>query len=150
MRPTARYRGTMPVMSAMLLTVAAGWSLAEEHIGPAATASPDRPFATANALNGQGQGKGSSSTKAKPQGNSKPTKPQGNSKPTPQPGGAQAKQRATDEVGTGDGQAKSSTGVGSRALFGNDAPDASGQPEMATGVDLRGPPVRFPADDTPE
>jgi hypothetical protein len=137
MRPKVTRQGMMPLAFAMLLSVAAGLSLAAEHTR-AATASPQGPMATANALNGQGQG--SNSIKARPEGSSRPT---------PQKGGALAKQRSTDEAGTGDGQTKSG-GVGSRALIGNDAPDAADQPEMATGVDLKGPPVRFPAGDTPE
>ncbi len=41
--------------------------------------------------------------------------------------------------------------VGSRALTGNDAQDpAADQPEMATGVDLKGPPQRFAPGQTPE
>jgi hypothetical protein len=37
-------------------------------------------------------------------------------------------------------------GVGSRAIAGIEAQDsAADQPEMATGLNLKGPPVRFPA-----
>jgi hypothetical protein len=38
--------------------------------------------------------------------------------------------------------------IESRGLTGN--ADATDQPEMVTGIDFNGPPVRFRADDTPE
>lgn len=73
---------------------------------------------------------------------------------------AKAHQRHNDSWGTGDGGQAGEraaaplmlfSGVGSRGLTGNDDPgDAANQPEMATGVDLQGPPVQFRADDTPE
>jgi opacity protein-like surface antigen len=47
-------------------------------------------------------------------------------------------------------QTKAEPGVGSRALTGQDQERAADQPEMATGVDLKGPPVRFPPAKTPE
>ncbi|HEY7551261.1 MAG TPA: hypothetical protein VH913_17315 [Hyphomicrobiaceae bacterium] len=87
----------MPVAFAMLLSVAAGLSLAAEHAAPPATN-----------------------------------------------GVTLAKQRGTDTTGT-DGQFRA-PGVGSRALTGNEAAGASGQP--STGVHLDGPPI--PAVDTPQ
>jgi hypothetical protein len=91
----------MPVAFAVLLSVAAGLSLAAEHVGPAITN-----------------------------------------------GVTLAKEPGTGTTSTG-GQSRAS-GVGSRALTGNEAAGTSGQPEMATGAHLGGPPVRFPAADTPE
>src|SRR5262245_7864609 len=135
MGPNVRRQGVMPLAFAVLLTRAAGLSLAEEHTSPA---SPRPPITNANALNGQGKEQDSIGAK-----------PQGGSKATPLKAGPLAKARATDEAGTGDGRAKP-TGVGSRALMGNEAADAADQPEMATGLDLKGAPVRFPASDTPE
>ena len=53
----------------------------------------------------------------------------------------------TPDLGSDQGK----RGVGSRALTGNDAQDpAADQPEMATGVDLKGPPHRFAPAQTPE
>ena len=61
----------------------------------------------------------------------------------------------TDDMGstgwTGGSGGQTKPGVGSRALTGSDAEDAAAdQPLMATGVDLNGPPTRFPASKTPE
>jgi hypothetical protein len=91
----------MPVAFAMLLSVAAGLSLAAEHVGPPATY-----------------------------------------------GGTLARERGTDA--TGDGGQSRASGVGSRALTGNEAAGASNRPERATGADPDAPPVRFPAADTAE
>jgi hypothetical protein len=40
--------------------------------------------------------------------------------------------------------------VGSRAFTGKDGPAAAPQPEVATGVDLKGQPMRFAPVDVPE
>jgi len=67
----------------------------------------------------------------------------------------------TDSRGTGPGgmgstgwtggSRGSTPGVGSRGLTGVEAQDrAADQTLMATGVDLNGPPTRFPASETPE
>ena len=59
----------------------------------------------------------------------------------------------TKEMGTtgwtGGNRGQTKPGVGSRAIAGSEAP-AADQPEMATGVDLKWPAVRFPAAKTPE
>jgi hypothetical protein len=137
----------MPLVSAMLLSLAAGLSLAEEHSRPT-TASPGRPVAAANAVNAQGPS--SPNDPSSPKAGIKP-RPQGNGSPSPhRAAGTLVKERGTDQAGTGDGGQTRAVGVGSRALMGNEAPDASDQPETATGVDLKGMPVRFPAADTPE
>jgi hypothetical protein len=104
MKPHAGHRGiVMPVAFAVLLSVAAGLSLAAEHVMPPATS-----------------------------------------------GGKLAKERGTDTTGTANGGQPRASGVGSRALTGNEAAGASGRPEMATGVHLDGPPFHFPAADTPK
>jgi hypothetical protein len=113
----------VPVAFAMLLSVAAGLSLAAEHIGPRL---PNRPTLHANSL-GEGQDKSQRKD-----------------------GGTAAKEKGVDTAITGTGGRSKSSGVGSRALTGNEAPNASDQPEMAIGVDLKGRPLRFPAADTPE
>lgn len=61
----------------------------------------------------------------------------------------------TKEMGTtgwtGGNRGQTKPGVGSRAIAGSQAQDpAADQPEMATGMDLKGPAVRFPAAKTPE
>jgi hypothetical protein len=50
----------------------------------------------------------------------------------------------------GSSREQNATGVGSRALTGSEAETAADQPEMATGVDLNGPPRRFVPAQTPE
>jgi hypothetical protein len=118
----------MPVVAAALLTVAAGWSLAEEHARPSAAGPSASSGSRSNAT-----GTRAANNKARPEN------------------GNLAKERGTDSSGTGDGGQAKSSGVGSRALIGNDnAHEMMDQPEMATGLDLKGPPVRFPAGDTPE
>jgi hypothetical protein len=62
---------------------------------------------------------------------------------------------STKEMGTtgdtGGSRGQTKPGVGSRAISGSEDRDlAADQPEMATGLDLKGPPVRFPAAKTPE
>jgi hypothetical protein len=123
----------MPVVFAVALSVAAGLSLAEEHVGPWVAAT-ERPAAhVTNPL-------GSDQTKALDESTAR----------TVQNEGAAAKERGIDAAGTGDSGRTKASGVGSRALTGNETPDASGQPEMAPGADHEGPPVRLPAADTPE
>ena len=134
MRRQVRRQGLLPPAFATLLSVAAGLSLAEEHIGPMGAPAP---ATHANNLPGM------DTSRIKP-------KPQRDGKRAPTEKLPLATERGTDEAGTGDGGQTKSTGVGSRALMGNEAPDAANQPEMATGVDLKGAPVRFPAGDTPE
>ena len=61
----------------------------------------------------------------------------------------------TKELGstgwTGGNRGQTKPEVGTRAITGSEAQDpAADQPEMATGLDLKGPPVRFPAAKTPE
>ncbi len=71
---------------------------------------------------------------------------------TPDSGGADASPKDKGSTGwTGGTRDQEKRGVGSRALTGNDAQDlAADQPEMATGVDLKGPPHRFAPAQTPE
>ena len=119
-----RHPGILPFCFAVALSVAAGLSLAEEHrgaqTGPPA-AAPEPPSASAEPL-----GKGMSRNKG-----ASPGEPEAN--------------------GSNQAETKPKQGVGSRALTGREAAErAADQPEMATGVDLNGPPVRFPAADTPE
>ncbi len=54
----------------------------------------------------------------------------------------------TAETGGSRGQTKQN--VGSRAMTAEDQDLAADQPETATGLDLKGRPVRFPAAKTPE
>lgn len=82
--------------------------------------------------------------------------------PAAQSSGAEGKGAPHDSTGTNEkgstgwtggsrDQTNSEPGVGSRALVGQPAQDrGADQPAMATGVDLKGPPQRFPAADTPE
>src|SRR5262245_58697294 len=107
MSPNVRRQSMMPLAFTVMLSVAAGLSLAEEHIGPG-PGSPQRPATNADVLDGQGKEQGGVKAKR-----------QGGSKATPQKADPFAKERATDEAGTGDGQSKS-TSVGSRALMGNE------------------------------
>jgi len=51
---------------------------------------------------------------------------------------------------TGGSRSQSQPSVGSRALAGVEQGQAGDQTLMATGVDLNGPPTRFPASETPE
>jgi hypothetical protein len=125
MRRHAR-RQRAPLAFAVVLSAAAGLALAEEYIG-LLPAWAEWPLARANSL-GQRAGNGESGIKAGPHGTAAP----------------QGKVEATAQRGT-------SPGVGSRALTGNDErPGAADQPESAPGLDLRGPPVRFPAAETPK
>jgi hypothetical protein len=124
----------MPMACAVALSVAAGLALAEEHKSWEPRASPGRAIASADLSNKAAPGtKGTAG------------------KETAQP----SEERGTDGIATGDGGQpkgeRSKQGVGSRGLTGNPArARAADQPLMATGVDLNGPPVRFPAADTPE
>jgi hypothetical protein len=118
----------MPFAFAVMLSLAAGLSLVEEHMRPmvAAGAAPDLPFAFANSLN---KGPGAK---------------------VPHEGVASPNNGSAGAAGT-TGLYPTSPGVGSRALTGNDGPDAAAdQPEMATGADLKGPPMRFAPTETPE
>jgi hypothetical protein len=122
----------MPMACAAALSVAAGLALAEEHAWePGALAQ--RASASADLSNKPAPGtKGTAGKKT-----------------------AQTRERGVDGVGTGDGGQSEGgrvrQGIGSRALTGDAARDrAADQPLTATGVDLNGPPVRFPAGDTPE
>ena len=69
---------------------------------------------------------------------------------TPDSGSSGTKEMGTTgETGGSRGQTKPE--VGTRAITGSEAQDpAADQPEMATGLDLKGPPARFPAAKTPE
>lgn len=72
-------------------------------------------------------------------------------KGTPQDGTGTQDKGATEWTGSTREQNKAAPGVGSRALTDQEARDrAADQPEMATGADLEGPPVRFSPADTPE
>jgi hypothetical protein len=116
-------QGKIPVASALALTVAAGLALAQQHRW---TPAAGRPAAGPQGMAAVVQTKGKT---------------------------VQAGTTAQPNDDTG-GQGKSSakpSSVGSRALTGNDEDrQTRNQPEMATGIDLKGPPVRFPAADTPE
>lgn len=132
MKRQARRKDMMPMACAVALSLAAGLALAEEHAWEPG-ALPQRAIASADLSNKAAPGtKGTANKKT-----------------------AQPKETGADGVATGDGGqvkgGRGKQGVGSRALTGNDARDrAADQPLMATGVDLNGPPVRFPAADTPE
>ena len=51
---------------------------------------------------------------------------------------------------TGGNRGQTKEKAGSRAMTGEDQDSAADQPEMATGLDLKGRPTRFPAEKTPE
>jgi hypothetical protein len=53
-------------------------------------------------------------------------------------------------IGTSNSQTKGETTGSGSAASSSDPETAKNQPEMATGVDLKGPPTRFPANKTPE
>jgi hypothetical protein len=135
MKRHARRKNMMPMACAVALSVAAGLALSEEHASWEPGASPGRGIASADPFNQAASG--TSGTAGK-----KTTKP--------------SKESGADRIATGDGGQpkgeRSKQGAGSRALTGNAACErAADQPPMATGVDhLNGPPVRFPAADTPE
>src|SRR5262245_12949758 len=69
-------------------------------------------------------------------------------KPSADPHSGTKEMGTTGETGGSRGQTKQ--GVGSRAITSSEALEAADQPEMATGLDLKGPPVRFPPAKTPE
>jgi hypothetical protein len=123
----------MPMACAVALSVAAGLALAEEHAWEPG-APPQRAVVPADLSDKAAPGTKGVATRMT----------------------AQPKEWGADGVSTSDGgqvkDGRRKQGVGSRALTGNRARDerAADQPLMATGVDLNGPPVRFPAADTPE
>jgi hypothetical protein len=119
----------MPFASAVLLSVAAGLSLAAEHVGApaAAGAAPGPPVVLSNSLN-EGP-----AVRAAPRG-AGPSQRRG--------AGSRAAAPSRPQAGA--------PGVGSRAFTGNDRPAAAPQPEVATGVDLKGQPMRFAPVDVPE
>ena len=131
MRRYARRKDMMPIACAVALSVAAGLALAEEHAWEPGAPS-ERAVAPADLSNKAAPGtKGTAGNET-----------------------ARPNERGVDGVATGDGDqpkgGRGKQGVGSRALTGNAARErAADQPLMATGVDLNGPPVRFPAADTP-
>src|SRR5262249_22800806 len=108
------------VLFALAVTIAAVLSLAVEHAWP-------------QHLAGQ------------PAESSRP-----DNKGTPQDHEGARERGSTGWTGGSRDQTKTKPGVGSRALTGQDQERAAGQPEMATGVDLKGPPVRLPSAKTPE
>jgi hypothetical protein len=122
----------MPMACAVALSVAAGLALAEEHASWEPGAPPGHAIASADL-----------SKKAAP--GTKGTA----GKKTTHPG----KERGADGIATSNGGqpkgGRGKLGIGSRALTGNAARERpADQPLMAN--DLNGPPVRFPAADTPE
>jgi hypothetical protein len=71
-------------------------------------------------------------------------------KGTPQDNSGTAQKGTTGWTGGSNEPPKGQSRAGSRALSPHAQDGAEDQPEMATGVDLKGPPMRFRASETPE